>query len=75
MKDLQITIPDNLELTEHDVKMMVAGHLYESGKLTLGQAAELVGVSKRVFIESLGKYGFSLFSGSLDDLRSDIEHA
>lgn len=75
MKALKVTIPDNLELTEHDVKMMLAGQLYELGKLSLGQAAGLVGVSKKEFIETMGNYGFSLFSGSVEDLRSDIEHA
>lgn len=75
MKALKVTIPDNLELTEHDVKMMVAGQLYEMGKLSLGQAASLVEISKKEFIETMGSYGFSLFSGSVEDLRSDIKHA
>jgi predicted HTH domain antitoxin len=43
--------------------------------MTLGQAAELTGLSKRAFIEIMGKYGFSLFGDSVDDLMADIENA
>lgn len=75
MRALKVTIPDNLELTEHDVRMMLAGQLYETGKLSLGKSADLVGISKKEFIETMGHYGFSLFSESIEDLRSDIEHA
>lgn len=36
--------------------MTLAAKLYEMGTLSGGQAAELVGVSKRTFLELLGKY-------------------
>jgi predicted HTH domain antitoxin len=75
MKALTVTLPDNVDLSEKDIKMILAGQLYELGKLTLGQAAGLVGISKSEFIETMGHYGFSLFSTSIDDLRHDIEHA
>jgi hypothetical protein len=72
MKSLKVDIPDNLELTEHDIKMIVAGRLYQTGKLTLGQAGGLGGISKRVFIETMGLYGFSIFSESVNDFRKDF---
>lgn len=75
MKSLKVDIPDNLELTEHDIKMIVAGQLYQTGKLTLGQAAGLAGISKREFIETMGLYGFSIFSESVDDFRKDFRNA
>jgi predicted HTH domain antitoxin len=75
MKTLTVDIPDSLDLTEHDLKMLLAGNLYEQGKLTLGEAAQLAGLTKRAFIEIVGKYGFSVASNSLDDLHSDIENA
>jgi len=75
MKSVKVDIPDNLELTEHDIKMIVAGQLYQNGKLTLGQAAGLVGISKREFIETMGMYGFSVFSESIDDFRKDLRNA
>jgi len=41
--------------------MVLAAKLYERGILTAGQAAEMVGLSKRAFIELLSKYGVSVF--------------
>lgn len=75
MKALRVELPDDLNLTEHDVKMMLAGQLYENKKLTLGKAAGLVGISKRAFIETMGSYGFSLFSESVEDFRNDFLNA
>ncbi len=72
MKALKVELPDDLNLTEHDVKMMLAGQLYENRKLTLGQASGLVGITKREFIETMGNYGFSLFSQSIVDFRNDL---
>jgi predicted HTH domain antitoxin len=38
---------------------MIAGELYEREKPSLGQAAEIAGLSKRTFIEIMGEYGYS----------------
>jgi predicted HTH domain antitoxin len=75
MRTIQLNIPDNIEINDIDFAMIVASKLYEDGRLSSGQAAELTGLSKRTFIELLGKYGVSVFSNSLDDLKSDISNA
>ena len=75
MKTIQINIPDDIDLKDYDAKMIIASKLYEDGKLSSGQAAKLAGLSKRSFIELLGRYGVSLFSNSLEDLESDIKNA
>jgi len=75
MKTLTLDIPDSVDLNEHEVKMLLAGKLYEQGKLTLGQAAQLAGLTKRAFIEVVGKYGFTIVSDSVEDLYSDIKNA
>ncbi|MEQ9377511.1 MAG: UPF0175 family protein [Imperialibacter sp.] len=49
--------------------------LYEEGKLSLGQAAELVGISKRAFAEMLGKYNVSLFNYPPSDLSREVKNA
>lgn len=72
---LNLELPATANLNEHELKISLAAKLYERGKLTLGQAAKLVGLSKRTFIEMLGIYGVSVFSTSVDDLLSDIQHA
>jgi predicted HTH domain antitoxin len=75
MRTVQLNIPDSLDLKDYDFSMIVASTLYEDAKLSAGQAAEIVGLSKRAFIEMLGKYGVSVFSDSITDLHSDIANA
>ncbi|MDP3927497.1 MAG: UPF0175 family protein [Bacteroidota bacterium] len=75
MRTIQLNVPDNLDLKDYDFSMIVAVKLYEEAKLSAGQAAEMVGLSKRAFIEMLGKYGVFAFSQSVLDLQSDIKNA
>lgn len=49
MKTLTINLPDNLGIEEFEAKMLFAGQLHAKGKITLGQAADIVGISKRAF--------------------------
>lgn len=75
MRTIQVTIPEEVELNDRDFLMFVASKLYEDRKLSAGQAAEIAGVSKRTFLELLGKYGVSIFGDSIDDLKADIANA
>lgn len=75
MRTLHLNIPDSVDKDDSELTIMIAAKLYENGTLTSGQAAELAGLSKRTFIELLGKYGVSIFSTSLDDLESDLANA
>lgn len=75
MRTLHLHIPDSVDKNDSELTMMIAAKLYEDCTLSSGQAAELAGVSKRTFIELLGKYGVSVFSTSLEDLESDIANA
>ncbi len=75
MKIVTLTIPDQVELNEREAKMIVASRLYEQGRLSLGQAAELTGLSKRTFMELLGDYGVSVFNYPASDLERDVKNA
>ncbi len=75
MRTIQLNIPDNVGLKDYDLSMIVAAKLYEDAIISAGQAVEIVGLSKRAFIEILGKYGVSVFSTSITDLQSDIANA
>jgi len=75
MKTLTINIPDSLEVNNRDLAMLVSTTLYEQGKLSLGQAAEVAGLSKRTFAELLGSYGISIFNFPTKDLSSDVSNA
>ena len=75
MKVLTINIPDNIDLDNMQVTMLVASKLYEQGKLSLGQAAELTGLSKRTFAELLGAYNVSIFNYPASDISRDVANA
>ncbi len=75
MRTIQLHIPDEINLKEYDFLMIIASKLYEDGTISSGQAAKIAGLSKRTFIELLGRFGVSVFSSSLTDLHSDIANA
>ncbi len=75
MRTIQLHIPDSVDLKEYDFLMIIAAKLYEDSKLSSGQAAKIAGLTKRTFIELLGRYGVSVFSTSVSDLHSDISNA
>jgi predicted HTH domain antitoxin len=62
MKTITINIPDTVQIDDKEALMAIASRLYEKGKLSLGQAAELVGLSKSTFMEMLNAYGVSVFN-------------
>ena len=75
MKTLVLNIPDTVDFDDKDALMAIAARLYEKGKLSLGQAADLAGLSKRSFMESLNEYGVSIFNHPPSDLDRDVENA
>jgi predicted HTH domain antitoxin len=75
MKRITLDIPDSLELDKMDAIMIIASKLYEQGKLSLGQAAELAGITKRSFAESLGNYGVSIFNYPASDFLKETRNA
>ena len=68
MKTLTINLSDATDL--HVAKMVVAVALFKQGILSSGQAAEWVGVSRRKFLEDVGKYGASIFGETEKDLEN-----
>ena len=75
MRTITIQISDTIDLEEREAKMILATKLYEKGKLTLGQAAQLVGYSKETFMELLGDYGVNVINYPAEELEQDMENA
>lgn len=70
-----IQLPAHLQMSSFEVTMLVAVKLFEQGKLSSGQAAEMVNLSKRAFVELLGKYGVSVFGyDTLLDIETDLKN-
>ncbi len=75
MRTLTLTLPDSLEIDERQIAMIIAARLYEQGRLSLGQAAEVAGLTKRTFAELLGSYDVSIFNFPASDLSKDVANA
>jgi len=75
MKTLTLQVPDNLVLEPKEATMLLATRLYEQGKLSLGQAAELAGYTKRTFMELLAGYGVAVFELTEEELLTDMQNA
>ena len=75
MQTLTLHLPDSLDLDAKELTMLLATRLYERGTLSLGQAAEMAGYSKRTFMELLGSYGVSVFNYPPEDLARDVANA
>jgi predicted HTH domain antitoxin len=75
MKTITLNMPDSVDMDDKDVALFLAAHLYEQGKLSLGQAAEIVGLTKKTFAELLGSYNVSIFNYPASDLSRDIANA
>jgi predicted HTH domain antitoxin len=73
MKTMTIDLPEEVELDK--VKMIIAASLFEQGVFSSGQAAEWVGITRRKFLEEIGKYGVSIFGETVEDIEklSDLE--
>lgn len=75
MKTFTLNLPDSLDLNNADLSMLIATKLFEQGKLSLGQATELAGLTKRTFAELLAKYEVSIFNYPATDLAKDVANA
>lgn len=71
---VELTLPKSIEISDFEVKMIVASKLYENGKLSAGQAAEIAGISKRAFLEVLGDFGVSVFGYDEQELAEDLKN-
>ncbi len=75
MKTLTLNIPETVDIDEKEARLLLASKLYEKGSLSLGQAADLAGYSKRIFMELLGNYEVSIFNYSEKELETEIANA
>ncbi len=71
---IELTLPKTIDVSDFELKMIIAAKLYELGKLSSGQAAEVAGLSKRAFLELLGKYNVSIFGYDASELEEDLKN-
>lgn len=72
-------LPQALHLTssefEREARMAMAVKLFDTGRLTSGQAAELAGIPRVHFLYELGRWGVSPLQGDETALEQDLEVA
>lgn len=75
MKTITLELPDDTSLDEEKARRILIAKLFELGELSSGQAADMIGISKRAFIETLGTYGASIFNITPGELQQDLMNA
>lgn len=75
MKTITIRIPDDLDLDDQEAALYLAAKLYDSGKVSLGRAAEMANLTKEAFMKRLVKYDVPLIDYSVEELENEIERA
>ena len=74
MRTVTLKLPDNIDLNEKEISIMLAAKLYDLGKMSLGQAANLVDLNKEEFINELGKYNVTVFGETLEELEQELKN-
>jgi predicted HTH domain antitoxin len=64
MTTMTLNVPEALEKEHDETVRLIAAKLFESEKLTLGQAAEMCGMKKWDFAEILINYGVHFLDAS-----------
>ena len=72
---VSVEIPDMTAISAPEARFFLAAKLFEVEKLSLGQAAELCGLSVRAFMEMLIQWDVPLFTLTAVELQSDIANA
>ena len=73
MSEMTVVLPDSI--SEAEARVCLAAKLFELGRLSCGQAAQLAGYSKRTFLELLGKQGIAVLNYPAEELTDDLNHA
>ncbi|MEW5745406.1 MAG: UPF0175 family protein [Nitrospirota bacterium] len=80
MKTMCIKYPESVlaalnlspEIFEQEAKTALAVKLYEMGRLTSGQAASLVGISRVAFLLNCSRYGAATVEWDQSELDSEF---
>jgi len=83
MKTIQIEYPEEILISLKEtpdefikeIRMAAASKLYEIGKLSSGRAAELAGIPRVSFLQTLSQYNVSIFDMTYAELEKDIQNA
>ena len=75
MKTIELNFPDSIEIDNKELSIFIIAKLFEAGKISIGQAAEMAEVSLSDFMDTLFEYNISVFNYSASELASDVKNA
>ena len=70
MGETTLKLPPDVSADE--ARILLAMKLYETGRMSLGKAAEFAGYSKPTFMEILGKAGVAVFDHPAEELADEV---
>ena len=70
-----LAVPFDKRLLEYGINRAMALYLFETGMMTLSQAAQIATLSLEDFIELLGEVGISAVDYPPEDLDEEVERA
>lgn len=73
MSTLTLQVPDTLDAERDETVRLIAARLYEAGKLSLAQAAEMCAMPKWDFPTVLARYNVPYFQYTAEDVIADVE--
>jgi len=74
-EEILISLKESSKEFSKDILILAAVKLYELGKLSSGRAAQLAGVSRISFLQSLSRYNVPIFDLTEEELKQDIANA
>lgn len=83
MQKIVLEVPDEVLISlketpielSRDICMLAAVKFYQMGKLSSGRAAQLAGISRVSFLQSLSRYNVPIFDLTAEELEQDNENA
>ncbi len=71
--DILLTLNQNETELKQNIKLSFAIRLYQSGRLSIGKASEIAGISRYDFETFLSENNFPISNLTLEDVLNDIE--
>lgn len=72
MTIMTLHVPESLEKEHEKTVRLIAAKLYEAGKVSLGQAAEMCGLSKQDVPAVLAEFGVNYIQYTYEDIMEDL---
>ncbi len=71
---LEESVQTTPEEVQQQIRLMAALKMFELGKLSSGNAAELAGLSRVGFFDACARYKVSVFNYSASEVEAEIRH-